>query len=84
MRTKLFAAILAFSLASTGTALADSGANIVPNGYAFPDYWGTVPAQQLPNPIARDHIPGSSVSPYATQPTPASNGTYLFPPNPWQ
>ena len=59
-------------------------------GYAYPAYWGTSPAQAA-NPVAQPDaetrvathsIPGS-VAVFGTHTVPAQ-GTWLFPPNPYQ
>jgi hypothetical protein len=59
-------------------------------GYAYPDYWGAAPAQAV-NPgappysetVAATHsIPGG-VAVFGTHTTP-TQGTWLFPPNPYQ
>jgi hypothetical protein len=83
MRTGLFAAIAILTIAGSGAAFASNGDNPVPDGYAFPDFWGRVPAQQAAAFMRPEHGPGPSISTYPTQSMPADQGTYLFPPNPW-
>ena len=50
------------------------------SGYAFPDFWGTAPAQQqAPSAPAAKRTDGASVGLYTTQ---SSHGTWLFAPDP--
>jgi hypothetical protein len=83
MRTSLFAAITILTIAGSGAAFAGNGDNSVRDGYAFPDFWGQAPAQQVPAFTRPEHSTGSSISTYSTQSMPANHGTYLFPPNPY-
>jgi hypothetical protein len=82
MRTGLFAAIAILTIAGSGAAFASNGDNSVPNGYAFPDFWGEAPAE-APAFTTLEHSTGPSISTYPTQSMPANHGTYLFPPNPY-
>ena len=83
MRTGLFATITILAIAGSGAAFACNGDNSVPNGYAFPTFWGQAPAQQAPAFTTPEHSTGSSISTYSTQSMPVNHGTYLFPPNPY-
>ena len=82
MRTKFTSSTLLAAVATVGLgiapALAAGPSNS--NGYAFPDFWGDVPAQQT---TTTAHVPnqtgGASVGTYVTQ---TSRGTWLFPPTP--
>jgi hypothetical protein len=83
MRTNLLAAVSILTIAGSGAAFAGKGDHSVPNGYAVPDFWGQIPAQQAPAFTTPEHGTGSSISTYPTQSMPAIHGTYLFPPNPY-
>jgi hypothetical protein len=83
MRTSLFAAIAILTIAGSGAAFAGYGANSVPDGYAYPDFWGEAPAQQAPAFTTPERSTDPSISTYPTQSMPANHGTYLFPPNPY-
>jgi hypothetical protein len=82
MKTKLTSTTLLAAVTVLGLGVAPAfAANMNDaSGYAFPDFWGTAPAQQqAPSPPAAKRAEGPTVGLYATQ---SGHGTWLFPPNP--
>jgi hypothetical protein len=82
MRTRFTSSALLAAVAAVGFGIAPALAAGTSNnsGYAFPDFWGNVPAQQkVTSAPAPNQAGGASIGIYHTQ---TSHGTWLFPPNP--
>ncbi len=76
MKTTFLATVAAIGLSIAPAFAADMQSN---SGYMYPDFWGNEAAQQAPAATAPAQSNAASIGVYHTQ---ASQGTWLFPPNP--
>ena len=80
MKTMFLAAAAVLSL-GVGSAFAQTSPT--EGGYVYPDYWATQTAQQSApksHPVAQSD--GDAIGTYVTHTQ--NDGTWLFPPDPWQ
>jgi hypothetical protein len=79
MKTIFLAAAAALTLGAD-SAFAQGGSSA--SGYVYPDFWGPQAAQAAPKGHSVTQSNGDAIGTYMTH-TDHSNGTWLFPADPW-